>query len=162
MTTLAQLEARVAALEANQAEGLATLAAVHALGAKVDAHHEENRQRFEAHGERFDAHDQRFDAHDQRFDALEAKVDAHDGRFDALERKADIQRELTNALGLQLAEHIQQSDATHARLEAGQTRLEGKFEALRGEVREFFRSTEESIAELKDIVVRALDRKAGQ
>ena len=103
MTTLADLEARVAALEADRADYRAVLAAVGALNGRVhtltervdglEVKTDANRQAINALGEklagfqaetreRFDAIDRRFDAVDGRFDALEQNMNA---RFRSLE-----------------------------------------------------------------------------
>jgi predicted RNase H-like nuclease (RuvC/YqgF family) len=93
VTTLADLEARVAALEADRADYRAVLAAVGALNGHVhtltervdglEVKTDANRQAINALGEKlagFQAETrERFDAIDRRFEAVE-------GRFDALEQ----------------------------------------------------------------------------
>ncbi|WP_216896441.1 hypothetical protein [Nocardia alni] len=92
----------------------------------------------------------RFDGIDRRFDGIDRRLDAMDQRFDGVEKAADLQRELTNSLGLRLAEHQKDSRVRFDRIDG----------SLR-ELQDFRRSTEENFAEVKDLLIRALDIRGG-
>lgn len=107
MTSLADLEARVAALEADRADYRAVLAAVGALTERVDAH-----------GVKIDANRQAINAVGEKLAGFQTQVSHH---FEHVTSRLD-----------------QMADSA--------------------ELSAFRRSTEESNAELKDLIVRALDR----
>lgn len=89
MTTWAQLEARVAALEADRSEGRSVLSAVHALSAKIDANQERNESGFATLHTRFDGLETKVDGLETRFDGLETRFDGLETRFDGLETRFD-------------------------------------------------------------------------
>lgn len=182
MTTWAQLEARVAALEADRSEGRSVLSAVHALSAKIDANQERNESgfatlhtrfdgletkvdgletrfdgletRFDGLETRFDGLETRFDGLDTKVDGLDTKVDGLDTKVDTLEVKAEVQRNVTNALGQRTWEMSKKLDEHIAKCDATNERLFGEIAILRGGQR----SLDESNAELKDLMLQVLDR----
>lgn len=129
VTTLAELEARVAALEAERADYRAVLAAVGALGQHV------NRVA-------------------TRVGAVEGRLEGVETRVGAVELKVDAAREVINAVGEKLAGfQVETRDRF--------TALEAKFDGLSGKIdghTDRFRSLEESNAEIRDLLLRALER----
>ena len=109
MATLAELEARVAALEADRADYRAVLAAVGALT--------------------------------QRVSDADIKIDAH--------------REAINALGEKVADFQAE---TRQRFAAIEQKIDGNHQ----ESTRRFRSLEDGQAELKDLILQALDRRGDQ
>jgi hypothetical protein len=122
---LADLEARVAALEADRADYRAVLAATGALR-------------------------QRVDGMDLRFDRVDARLDGIDRRFDDLAMQTNANRESINALGEKLAGF---QTETRARFEAVEQRIDREFSGLRQEMNGRFRSVDEQLAEVKDLIV---------
>lgn len=186
MTTWAQLEARVAALEADRSEGRSVLAAVHALGAKmdarlesldakVDAHHEENGRRFGALETKVGGLETKFDGLEARFDGLETRFDGLETRFDGLETRFDGLETKVDGLGtkvdtLEVKAEVQRN-VTNAlgqrtwemskKLDEHIAKCDATNERLFGEIailRGGQRSLDESNAELKDLMLQVLDR----
>ncbi len=120
------------------------------LGLRLAEHQKENRARFDRIDQRFDRIDERFGRIDQRFDRIDLRFGQMDQRFDRIEKAADLQRKLTNSLGLRLAEHRKDSSARFDRIDHSLQELQ-----------DFRRSTEENFAEVKDLLVRALDVRDG-
>ncbi|WP_147288969.1 hypothetical protein [Nocardia mexicana] len=169
---MTQLEARVAALEAERVDGRAVLAAVHAHRAKTDADQERNESKFAALQAGQEALQARQDVLQSGQEALQAGQEALQARQDVLqsgqealqagqealqagqgvlETRADFQREATNALGLRLAEFQQE---TRDRFD----RTDRSLAALRSGQR----ALEENFAEFRDLLVQALDRGRGE
>jgi hypothetical protein len=115
MASLADLEARVAALEADRADYRAVLAAVGALGGRVDGLTE---------------------------------------RVSSVEVKTDANREAINALGEKLAGF---QTETRQRFAAIEQKIDDHHQESSGR----FHSLEDGQAELKDLILQALDRRSG-
>lgn len=119
MTSLADLEARVAALEADRADYRAVLSAVGALRAHTDK--------------------------------LESRFDKVDERLDGLDIKSDANREAINALGDKLASYEKLVREEFARVHT-------EIAEHRQETRAGFRSMEDQMAELKDLIIDRLGK----
>jgi chromosome segregation ATPase len=131
MATLDELEARVAALEAAQADYRAVLAAVGALGARVDGLTE------------------RVDGLTGRVEGLTERVDGLSERMSGVEVKTDANRGAVNALGEKLAGF---QTETRQRFDA----LEQKVDDHHRENAGRFRSMDEQLAEIKDLIIDRL------
>ena len=153
--------ARVAALEADRADYRAVLAATNALGARINGQQETIdalTHRVDALTTRVDALTHRVDALTERVEANTAAIQAHTAAIDALTTRiealtvrADAHQESINALGLKLAAH--------------QAETRNKFDELSAELQvqrlentQRFNSVDEQFAEVKDLLIRALDR----
>jgi chromosome segregation ATPase len=155
VSSLPDLEARVAALEADRADYRAVLVSVGALSGRVDGLNE----RVDGLTERFDGLNNRVDGLTERFDGLNERVDGLTERFDGLteqvqtvEIKTDANREAINALGEKLAGF---QNETRARFEA----LEHKSDSRYHEANRRFNSVDEQLAEIKDLII---DRRSGR
>jgi chromosome segregation ATPase len=152
VTSLADLEARVAALEADRADYRAVLASVGALSGRVDGLND-----------RVDGLNDRVDGLNDRVDGLSERVDGLNERFDGLteqvqtvEIKTDANREAINALGEKLAGF--QTD-TRVRFEAVDRKIDQRVDGLRQEMTGRFRSVDEQLAEIKYLII---DRRGGR
>jgi outer membrane murein-binding lipoprotein Lpp len=119
VSSFADLEARVAALEADRADYRAVLSAVGALGGRVDRLNEQ---------------------------------------VEGVEVKYDANREAINAVGEKLAGF---QAGTRARFDAVDQRFDSvdrKFDGLRREMTGRFRSVDEQLAEIKDLII---ERRGG-
>ncbi|MGV0745042.1 hypothetical protein [Mycolicibacterium sp. XJ870] len=117
MTSSPDLEARIAALEADRADHRAVLTAVGALGG------------------RFDKVDERFNRVDERLESIEVKYDAT--------------REAINALSDKLASIQRRTREEFSRVHAA-------IADHRQETRTGFRSMEDQMAEIKDLIIDRL------
>jgi ABC-type transporter Mla subunit MlaD len=117
VTSLADLEARVAALEADRADYRAVLAAVGALSGRVDGLND---------------------------------------RVQTVEIKSDANREAINALGEKLAGFQAE---TRTRFDAVDRKIDQKVDGLRQEMTGRFRSVDEQLAEIKELII---DRRGGR
>ena len=129
MSSLADLEARVAALEADRGDYRAVLAAVNAGRAQTTINTDAiagNAAGIAANG---------------------AKIDALTQRVDTNATKIDANRVAINAVGEKLAAFQDETRQRFDGLEKGQADL-----------RTSVRSLEDNFAEMKDLLIRALDR----
>lgn len=78
MTTLEDLAARVAALEAERADYRAVLAVVNALSVSTG-------ERLQAVDQRLSGVERRLDGVEQRLTSVEGKLDSHTGRFNSID-----------------------------------------------------------------------------
>jgi ABC-type transporter Mla subunit MlaD len=124
VTSRADLEARVAALEADRADYRAVLAAVGALGGRVDGLSE------------------RVDGLTEGMDGLSERVDGLTEHVQTVEIKTDANGEAINALGEKLAGF---QTETRTRFEA----VDAKIDGLRQEMTGRFRSMDDQFGEIK-------------
>ena len=130
VASLAELEARVAALEADRADYRAVLAAVGVLTERVD----------DATG--------KIDVLTERVDHATVKIEAHREAINALgEKLSGFQAEVRDRFDL--IDRNREDDRAEAA-------------AFRAESGAFRRSVEDNHAELKDLILQALDRRTDQ
>ncbi|QIS20758.1 hypothetical protein [Nocardia terpenica] len=125
MTTWAQLEARVAALEADRSEGRSVLSAVHALSAKIDANQERNESGFATLHTRFDGLETKVDGLETRFDGLETRFDGLETRFDGLETRFDGLETKVDGLETRFDGLETRFDGLETRFDGLETRFDG-------------------------------------
>src|SRR5438309_2093737 len=85
MATLEDLEARVAVLEAQQADYQAVLTTINALAVQTREQFDRVDRRLDEHTARFDRVDRRLDEHTARFDRVDRRLDEHTARFNSID-----------------------------------------------------------------------------
>jgi chromosome segregation ATPase len=135
VTSLADLDARVAALEADRADYRAVLAAVGALSGRVDGLNE-----------RFDGLNERVDGLNERFDGLTE-------RMQTVEIKTDANREAINALGERLAGFQTETRTHFEAVEQKIDDLDQKSDSRYHQATGRFNAVDEQLAEIKDLLI---------